>query len=215
MSCHMSHSQNGVALVVALVLLLVITLLGLGAIRSTSLQQKLTGNFYDREIAFQSAEAGLQSASVAMQNIGADPSIAVNCDVANGGQNCFTNPFNDPDVSNTTYAQTVQKGGGKGQYTPTGNADWQPQYIIECMGAAQAPAPSNFHNALTQNYGGGAAEPDTPAAAKPLTYYRITARSGDPTQTEVKVRAVVTLQAYYRSDQACVDAGAGAGTGEP
>lgn len=209
----MSHSQNGVALVVALVLLLVITLLGLGAIRSTSVQQKLTGNFYDREIAFQSAEAGLQSAAVAMQNLGTNPGSVVNCDVADGGQNCLTDPFIDPNVASATYVQTVQQGLGQGQYTAAANATGQPQFVIECMGPAQTAATPTIHTANSQNYGETAAEPQATGAVD-YAYYRVTARSGDPAQ--IGNRAIVKLQAYYqwnyyKAGQACPSAGAGAG----
>ena len=49
--------QRGVALVVALLLLVVITLVGLAAVRGTIMQQKMAANLFDRQIAFQGAEA--------------------------------------------------------------------------------------------------------------------------------------------------------------
>lgn len=60
-------SQQGVALVVAIILLIVITLMGLAAVRGTIMQQKMTSNFYDRQLAFQAAEAGLRQAEAAVQ----------------------------------------------------------------------------------------------------------------------------------------------------
>src|SRR3546814_3352415 len=60
--------QRGIVLAVALMLLVVITLIGLAAVRTTTMQQRMTANFYDREIAFQSAEAALQAGAQTLTN---------------------------------------------------------------------------------------------------------------------------------------------------
>ena len=54
-------ADAGIALPVALILLLIVTLVGLAAMRGTTLQQRMTAHFYDRELAFQAAEAGLRA----------------------------------------------------------------------------------------------------------------------------------------------------------
>lgn len=54
--------QSGAVLVVSLLLLLVMTLLGLGASQSTRLQERMAGNQRDLELALQGAEAGLRAA---------------------------------------------------------------------------------------------------------------------------------------------------------
>jgi Tfp pilus assembly protein PilX len=56
------HRQRGAALVVSLLLLLVMTLLALGASHSTQLQERMAGNQRDMEVALQGAEAGLREA---------------------------------------------------------------------------------------------------------------------------------------------------------
>lgn len=56
------RSQRGAALVVVLLLLLVVTLLGLASIRSTLLQERMTGNLTARSGAFQAAESALREA---------------------------------------------------------------------------------------------------------------------------------------------------------
>ena len=56
--------QSGAALVVALVLLLVMTVLGVTAMRTTTLQERMAGNLRDSNLAFQSAEAALREAEV-------------------------------------------------------------------------------------------------------------------------------------------------------
>lgn len=50
-------AQQGMALIVSLLLLVAITLLAVSAMRSTTLQEKMAANFNDREIAKQVAEA--------------------------------------------------------------------------------------------------------------------------------------------------------------
>lgn len=60
-------SQQGAVLVVSLLLLLVMTLLGLGASQSTRLQERMAGNQRDLEVAMQSAEAGLRAAEGLLQ----------------------------------------------------------------------------------------------------------------------------------------------------
>ena len=54
--------QRGVVLLVGLVVLLVLSLLALGSIRSTTLEERMTGNSQDQQIAFQVAEAALREA---------------------------------------------------------------------------------------------------------------------------------------------------------
>ena len=57
-----SHHQQGIALVVALILLVVMTLLGLSAMRSVTLEEKMAANTFDRSVSFQAAEAVLREA---------------------------------------------------------------------------------------------------------------------------------------------------------
>jgi type IV pilus assembly protein PilX len=86
--------QRGAALVVALLLLVVITLVGLAAVRGTIMQQKMAGNMYDRQIAFQSAEAAMRAAAASIPT--SPGNIARNCQSAS--VICLSNPFNDPNL---------------------------------------------------------------------------------------------------------------------
>lgn len=61
-SLHLPGRQRGAALVISLLLLLVMTLLGLGASQSTRLQERMAGNQRDQELALQGAEAALRDA---------------------------------------------------------------------------------------------------------------------------------------------------------
>lgn len=53
-------SQQGVSLVIVLVLLLVMTVLGLAVLRGTLLEERMTANLRDRSLSFQAAEAALR-----------------------------------------------------------------------------------------------------------------------------------------------------------
>lgn len=55
-------NQRGVALVVVLILLLVMTLLGLASLRGTVMEERMSAGIYDRGLGFQAAEAALREA---------------------------------------------------------------------------------------------------------------------------------------------------------
>lgn len=55
-------AQEGAALVVSLVLLVMLSLLATGSIRGVSMQEKMTAASYDRALAFQAVEAALREA---------------------------------------------------------------------------------------------------------------------------------------------------------
>ena len=55
------RQERGVALIISMILLVLITMVGLASLRSVVLEEKMTANFYDRSLAFQAAEAGLRA----------------------------------------------------------------------------------------------------------------------------------------------------------
>ena len=54
--------QHGAALVTSLVILLVLTLLGIAAMRTSTLEERMAGNVQDTVHAFEAAESGLNAA---------------------------------------------------------------------------------------------------------------------------------------------------------
>jgi len=56
----MPHRQRGVALLVVLMLLLVMTLLGLASLRGSIMEERMSANLFDRSLMFQAAEAALR-----------------------------------------------------------------------------------------------------------------------------------------------------------
>ncbi len=178
--------QRGVALVVALILLVVITLVGLAAMRGTIMQQKMASNLYDRQVAFQNAEAAMRAAAALIPT--SPGVIARNCQVASVV--CLANPFTDPGFP-TGKIQTVATGTTAGQFTVGSVAAGQPQYVVENMGNWVDTTSSTGFNqsANSQNYG-------AQGTSTTAVYYRVTARSGDP--AVVGDRAVVMLQAMIK-----------------
>ena len=64
MSITIRYQQRGAALLTVLLLLLIMTLLGLASLRSGLLEERMSGNLYDRSVSFQTAEAALREAEV-------------------------------------------------------------------------------------------------------------------------------------------------------
>lgn len=54
------NSQRGATLIIALIMLLLLTIIGLSSMRGTSLQESMAGNMRDSNLALQAAEAGLR-----------------------------------------------------------------------------------------------------------------------------------------------------------
>ena len=54
------NNQRGAILIIALIMLLVLTIIGLSSMRGTSLQESMAGNMRDSSLALQAAEAALR-----------------------------------------------------------------------------------------------------------------------------------------------------------
>jgi type IV pilus assembly protein PilX len=54
--------QKGAALIITLLILLVMTLIGISGMQTTVLEEKMAGNFKDRNMSLQAAESALRSA---------------------------------------------------------------------------------------------------------------------------------------------------------
>lgn len=184
-------AQRGVALVVALILLVVLTLVGLAAVRGTIMQQKMTSNFSDRQIAFQVGEAGLRQAQIVVQGLvtpistAALPATIRNCSPASGNV-CLANPLMDTtlpaaDIIAVPAGSFNAKSGGS-------LAAGQPKYVIEYMGNFKAPTPTVQQLSGCSGY--------APCGlSNTADYYRITVSSGP---TDGSDRATVMLQSMFR-----------------
>lgn len=66
-------NQTGAALIISLIILVLMTLLGLSSIRTSSLEEKMTANQRDQELAFQAAEIALRDAEKRISGFVAEP----------------------------------------------------------------------------------------------------------------------------------------------
>src|SRR5688500_4573119 len=70
--------ERGAALIVALVMLLIMTVLGVTAARNTNLQERMAGNLRDNNLAFQSAERALREGETFLRGATVPPFIGAN-----------------------------------------------------------------------------------------------------------------------------------------
>ena len=73
-----SREQRGSALIVAMVMLLVMTLLGVTAVRNTTLQERMAGNLRDSNLAFQAAERALREGETFLRGATLPPFTGAN-----------------------------------------------------------------------------------------------------------------------------------------
>ena len=64
----LTNRQNGSVLVISLIILVAMTLIGITAMRTSVLEEKMAGNLRDKELAFQAAEAALRAAEQNIQD---------------------------------------------------------------------------------------------------------------------------------------------------
>lgn len=173
-------AQRGVALIVALILLVLALLVGLAASRGTLLEERMSANMYDRSLAFQRAESGLRAAESAITSSwkigdlnGTDCSPAVAL--------CQEVPSNTFTGTDATWVDVDAAHNVDASVAPN-----NPQYTVELMGTGPSDSSLNVNaNADYTNYG-NSYPPDN------VAYYRVTARSSNP--ATAGDRSVVVLQ---------------------
>lgn len=147
-------NQHGMALIISLILLAVISIIGLAGIQTTSMQEVMSANHYDRELAFQAAETALREAEVR---------VATDAD---DFQNDCSSALCAPLPPQNAQWQTATSNLGA-LVNP-------PQFYIERMGfgtgSATGSEPSQGADSLQY---GGSVDSGTPTSA----FYRVTARS--------------------------------------
>ena len=166
------NRQQGVALIVALIFLLLMNILAVTALGTTTLEERMASNMSDKNIAFQSAESALTAGEVWI-----------------GGQ--MNKPVFDPAVTNDglhlpslSAVQVWEEPTGVWSstdvqsYAGMQGVTQQPSYIIEDLGSMPEDKGSLL---LPTNY---------KSSGKNL--FRVTARSSGKTDT-----AVVMVQSVY------------------
>jgi type IV pilus assembly protein PilX len=173
-----SHSQRGVALAVSLILLIIVTLLALSNFQTVTLEEKMTAATYDRQLAFQAAEAALREGEQYVTNNKPTPQYTDADDNCPGTaiNNCADGVCPVPDKDCPPRWLTSSGFTQWKNATATVN-ELTPQYFIEFM----------KNNADCTD--GGVSDP------KNCKLYRITGRAGI-----VNGRSTVVLQSLYKTE---------------
>jgi len=122
-------TQTGAALIVGLIVLTTLTLLGLSGMRTAQVEERMAGNFRDRSLAFQGAEAALRDAEAYLKAAdlppfdGSVPELIGQ--LAGPGSAAYWSKYDW--ANNSRQAGTTQAG-----------LDEPPRYVIEALAAPLA-----------------------------------------------------------------------------
>ncbi|MEN7342471.1 MAG: PilX N-terminal domain-containing pilus assembly protein [Pseudomonadota bacterium] len=140
--------QRGVVMVIALIAVLLLSLIGTTAMRSSTIQEKISGNMRDQDVAFQAAEAALHDAEEFLDNL---TTLAL----FNDTTGLYTTG-NAPDVYLAWPADARVFNGGA--YGALGKVASEPQYIIEIRGTVDESVSTSLN--LSGGYGVGSGAGD-------------------------------------------------------
>jgi len=132
-----AKNQKGAALIITLMLLVIMTILGVSAVTTTTMEEKMSGATINKHVSFQSAEAAMRVAEVIVNTLSADT-------VFNGTNGYYSaSVFGDADfpiwdpldgsVANWQTITSVPTGG-------TGEPIQSPEWIIEDFGTSYRDA---------------------------------------------------------------------------
>jgi len=158
---HRRPRPHGVALVVALMMLVVMLVLGLTALRLSTAQERMTGYTLDRQLAFQAAEAALREIEARIEN--ERPNAGTDC-TASATATAETLRVCPAPVASAAARWVSINAVQWGQATPVGPAGAQitPTYLIEHLGnefacdASASTTPNCRQYRITVRAGGGA-----------------------------------------------------------
>lgn len=167
-----SRRQQGISLLVVLLLLLVMSVLGIAVLRSSALQERMSANLYDRNLALQAAERALALGRQHLAGSGAATmdATAINMSLCASQSIC---PIGTAQAGATWRAVTPDFGAGN-PYVP----DTPAEYWIEYLGENQAYMET-----------GGTIPASATANIGPM--FRITARSQAPGRASVVLQTDV------------------------
>ncbi|MED5388441.1 MAG: PilX N-terminal domain-containing pilus assembly protein [Pseudomonadota bacterium] len=171
----LQRKQRGAALLMGLVLLLIMTLLGISAMRGTTLQERMAGALHEQNLALQSAESALRAGEKALRT-----SVTLNFSKPGWYDSNETDKTPDWENKATTLGET---GDGVVKYSPDGDAkENSPQYYVVRIPVVQSDSTQGTSMAL----GDGTVNTE-------YDMYRVVARGfGNNT------RSVVVLESTFR-----------------
>jgi len=195
------HAQRGAVLIVALVFMVLLTILAIGASGRSLLQERMAGGLRNAQLAQMSAETALRGAEWRLWTSTSNVGGHLNClngSISSDDGCAIYNPSNPPygasgDVTKFRDSQGWVSGIGHQFKGPTGSLDYtaasmgkaqlsaNPVYIIEDMGPEQPPGVGSQHEA-------GATGPNNVGPGQINTHiFRITARAMGGNSNSVRV----------------------------
>ena len=180
MKIHHRQKQQGVALVVSLIILISLTMLGVTAIQRTTVDLAMAGNQREVGLMFQAAEVGLVTAEDFIE------ASSTNADFDDTSLGLYTVVANDPNYFSPNYFDYATWSASSQTAATSLDASEQPRYMIEYMGdRSQNPlAAINIGGYGTQQTG------DT------VSIYRSTARGAGLTGNSFRY-----VQSYFGKDK--------------
>lgn len=196
MSARHINNQRGVVLIVALVMLVIITLLGLSSMRTVLLEERMASNTFDRSLAFQAAEAALRDGeAVALaqsklvpRNNGFPGNTGVYIDSTT--DSCPADYFTDK----TAYCNVD---GLCKQPDPDCSPRWEASAFQDVWKDSTTSLTSTASQAsFFVEYLGGSypCDPHKPTQFLACSRYRITARSGDTDRASVMLQSIFATE---------------------
>ncbi len=167
--------QAGVALIVALIMLVIMSLLGLAGVRMVFQEEKMVAYSYDRALSLQAAEAALRQAENGIDQVKPEPLAGACSNFASGIFSVRACPPPVAGAATPRWMDTTFNGWADATTVGLSTLAITPQYFVEYLG-------SGFPCGL---------DPSAPPVCK---RYRITARAGG------NGRAEVMVQSMYASD---------------
>ena len=161
--------DDGSALIVSLLILIVMTLIGVTAVSTSGLEERMAGNTRDEQVAFQSAEIALRDAETFIEGLASTAGF----DGSDGQYPQDSTLDISPDSAIWTGNNSKVYGGAQGDEKSP------PRYVIEVLG-------TQGNNDV--NIGGYGVSSGVGA----VTSFRITARG-----TGISNGSTVILQSYY------------------
>lgn len=165
-----NFKQNGMVIIVGLIFLMILTLIGVSAMNSTALSEKLTQNLRDSTAAFEAAEASMSDGEAWLRAQATVPNAVTTCTVSPcnvWASNALGTIYSQP----TSWWQSNAKSFSGTLY----GVATQPKYIIE------------FHSFVPYEL-----SPETLGKGQGYYYYRVNARGTGATSN-----AQVNLQSIY------------------
>ena len=168
-------AQRGIALITSLIILVVMTLLGLAAIRGITQEERMAGHSYSRSLDFQGSESALRTIEQLVESN--KPTPASGCSTVSGLLSCASPVATDTprwleaDIAKFNSWTTLSSIG-------SGTLAVTPQYFVEYLGSTFPCQPDDLVNNLV------------------CKRYRITVRSSDGADGKTSVM----LQSVYATD---------------